>query len=245
MDTSPAIAITGLGVRRGTRDVLRDFSLTIQAGSITALIGPSGCGKSTLMRAIMGIQIVQAGQVLVLGLPAGSPELRRRIGYAPQAASVYRDLPVRENLRYFAALLDASPGDVDRVLQEVDLEGQRDQQVGRLSGGQITRVSLAVALLGEPRVLVLDEPTVGLDPVLREDLWALFRRLASERGVTLLVSSHVMDEAARCDDLVLMREGKILAHDRPDAICARTGTTSLDAAFLRLVQDTARAEAAL
>jgi ABC-2 type transport system ATP-binding protein len=189
------------------------------------------------MRCIVGVQVVQAGRVTVLDLPAGSEPLRRRIGYSTQAPAVYADLTVEENLRYFAAVLGAPAGDVDRVVDAVGLEKQRRQQGAQLSGGQLARVSLAVALLGTPELLVLDEPTVGLDPVLRDELWHLFHRLAETGEITLLVSSHVMDEAGRCDQLILMRDGAILAYNTPDALRARTGTQDLDEAFLRLVKD--------
>jgi ABC-2 type transport system ATP-binding protein len=215
--------------------VLRDVSFEVSRGSVTGLLGPSGCGKTTLMRAVVGVQIVESGIVTVLGEPAGSPRLRDKIGYATQNPSVYADLTVTESLRYFASVLRAPAGDVARVIDEVGLGTHADHIVGELSGGQLSRASLAVALLGRPELLVLDEPTVGLDPVLREELWVLFRRLA-DRGVTLLVSSHVMDEAARCERLLLMREGRILADDTPEALRTVTGADDLEQAFLQLVR---------
>lgn len=234
MNNLPAIQVHDLLVVRSGREVLRHLDFSIQAGQVTGLLGPSGCGKSTLMRAIVGVQKVNAGEVLVLGRPAGSAELRHTVGYVTQAASVYADLTVRENLRFFAAVLGAPDSDVERVLEQVDLHGYADAVVARLSGGQRSRVSLAAALLGSPQVLVLDEPTVGLDPVLRRDLWALFHRLA-DVGTTVLVSSHVMDEAERCERLLLMREGEILADDSPPALLARTGAADVEGAFLDLV----------
>lgn len=235
MTNSSAVVVENLRVRRGTRAVLHDLSFEVPRGSVTGLLGPSGCGKTTLMRAVVGVQIVEAGTVTVLDHPAGSPQLRDRIGYATQNPSVYADLTINEALRYFAAVLRAPASDVARVIDEVGLGTHADQLVGDLSGGQRSRASLAVALLGKPDLLVLDEPTVGLDPVLREDLWALFHRLAA-RGVTLLVSSHVMDEAARCQRLLLMREGRILADDTPDALRTSTGADDLEQAFLSLVR---------
>jgi len=231
---SASVQVRDLIVVRSGRAVLRQLSFSIPAGQVTGLLGPSGCGKSTLMRALVGVQRVASGDVLVLGRPAGSAELRHTVGYVTQAASVYADLTVRENLRFFAAVLGAPTSDVDRVLDQVDLRGYADNVVARLSGGQRSRVSLAAALLGSPRVLVLDEPTVGLDPVLRRDLWALFHRLA-DAGTTVLVSSHVMDEAERCQRLLLMREGEILADDSPSALLARTGAADIEGAFLDLV----------
>src|SRR3954454_10786285 len=234
--TNSALAVTGLRVRRGGRPVVRDVSFAVPRGAVTGLLGPSGCGKTTLMRAIVGVQIVEGGTVTVLGLPAGSPPLRRRIGYATQNPAIYADLTVREALRYFAAVLRAPASDVDRVIAEVGLDDHAGKLDGSLSGGQHNRANLAVALLGTPELLVLDEPTVGLDPVLREELWDLFPRLA-DRGVTLLVSSRVMDEAARCGRLLLMRDGNILADDTPAALRARTDTADLEQAFLQLVRE--------
>jgi ABC-2 type transport system ATP-binding protein len=241
IETGPAVALQGLRVVRGGRLVLDDVTLEVPRGTVAGLLGPSGCGKSTLMRSLVGVQIVAGGDVQVLGRPAGSPPLRRRVGYVTQAPSVYADLTVRENLRYFAAVLGADRSDVDRVVDEVGLGSHADAVVGRLSGGQEARVSLAAALLGAPELLVLDEPTVGLDPVLRRDLWQLFRDLA-DRGTTLVVSSHVMDEAAHCDRLLLLREGRLLADDTLEGLLTRTGTSDVEAAFLALVDDAARSD---
>jgi ABC-2 type transport system ATP-binding protein len=233
-----AITIRGLTVRRGDKVVLPELDADIEAGRVTGLLGPSGSGKSTLMRAIVGVQIVEGGSVQVLGEPAGSPQLRSRVAYITQAPSVYADLTVHENLRYFARILDVPLQRVDEAIETVDLSVEQDRVVERLSGGERARVSLASALLGDPDVLVLDEPTVGLDPVLRRDLWSTFKRLADD-GATLLVSSHVMDEADRCDELLLMRDGRILVHAAPADVLARTGARDLDGAFLRLVEDSA------
>jgi ABC-2 type transport system ATP-binding protein len=232
-----AIVIVGLRVRRGGKLVLPDVSLQVRTGAVTGLLGPSGSGKTTLIRSIVGVQIVEAGDATVLGLPAGTPELRRRVGYVTQAPSVYGDLTVRENLRYFASVVDAPPERIDDVIATVALEEQADQVVRTASGGEQSRVSLASALLGEPEVLVLDEPTVGLDPVLRRELWTTFHRLA-ESGTTLLVSTHVMDEAERCDDLVLMRDGRIIAAASPAALLEQTATDELEDAFLALSEVT-------
>ena len=232
-----AVEIDGLRVVRGGNVVLDSLTLRIRAGAVTGLLGPSGCGKSTLLRAIVGVQIVEGGTVTVLAHPAGAPALRTRVAYATQAASVYDDLSVRENLRYFRAVLGAPPSDVERTIGEVGLEDQADAVVGRLSGGQRSRVSLAVALLGTPELLVLDEPTVGLDPVLREDLWSMFHGLA-DTGKSLLVSSHVMDEATRCDELILMRDGAVIAQESPESLLARTGAADAEQAFLAVVRDT-------
>lgn len=215
--------------------MLRDVSATIRAGQVTGLLGPSGCGKTTLMRSIVGVQRIAGGSVEVLGEPAGSPGLRHRVGYVTQAPSVYADLTVEENVDFFAAVVGASPAAKARVLSIVGLGGAEDRVVGRLSGGQRSRVSLAVALLGQPDLLVLDEPTVGLDPVLRRQLWATFSDLAAA-GTTIIVSSHVMDEAQRCDRLLLMREGALIADDSPEALLQSTGAADVESAFLSLIE---------
>jgi ABC-2 type transport system ATP-binding protein len=235
VNNSPAVRIDGLRVRRGRRTVLDGFELELPRGGVTGLLGPSGSGKTTLMRAIVGVQTVAGGTVTVLGEPAGSAAVRNRVGYVTQASSVYDDLTVRQNLRHFARVLGAPASDVGRVIAETDLGSHADELAGSLSGGQLSRASLAAALLGSPELLVLDEPTVGLDPVLRVELWTLFRRLA-ESGVTLLVSSHVMDEATRCDRLLLLREGRLLADDSPSGLMRATGTTDAEEAFLALIR---------
>lgn len=242
VNESMALEVDGLTVRRGKATVLEDLSFGVRAGAVVGLMGPSGCGKSTLMRSIVGTQVVHGGSIRVFGEPAGSAALRRRVGYMTQSVSVYDDLTVRQNLDYFRKVLGARPQVVDRVLELTDLSATAAQLVENLSGGQRSRVSLAVALLGEPDLLVLDEPTVGLDPVLRADLWALFRRLAAA-GATLLVSSHVMDEATRCDRLLLMREGEIIADDSPDGLLASTGTHTAEEAFMVLISGQAKAAA--
>jgi ABC-2 type transport system ATP-binding protein len=204
-----AVTASGLSVRRGGRVVLSGLSFDVRPGSVYGLLGPSGCGKTTLMRAVVGVQQYE-GRLDVLGFPAGSPALRGRIGYVSQSPSVYGDITVAENLRYFTAVAGAG-------------------------SGRAAQVSLAVALLGEPELLILDEPTVGLDPLLRRELWEVFAGLAAA-GTTLLVSSHVMDEAERCDVLMLLREGEILvAGDSPAELLVRTGALSVEDAFVALV----------
>jgi ABC-2 type transport system ATP-binding protein len=232
---SSVVEVRHLVVDRGEVHAVRDISFSTLPGEVTGLLGPSGCGKSTLMRSVVGVQIITSGTVTVLGRPAGDKSLRRRVGYVTQAPSVYDDLTVAENLRFFGTVLDVGEEEVRRCVEAVDLGDCLDRVVMRLSEGQRSRVSLAVALLGSPDLLVLDEPTVGLDPVLRRDLWALFHRLADD-GAAILVSSHVMDEAERCDRLLLMREGRLLADDTPDGLLARTGSASVEDAFLALVE---------
>ncbi|MEH0820384.1 MULTISPECIES: ABC transporter ATP-binding protein [Micromonospora] len=231
-----AVSVRDLVVDRGGRRVLHGITCAVPRGTVTGLLGPSGSGKTTLMRAVVGVQTVGSGAVDVLGLPAGSADLRRRVGYLTQAPSVYADLTVRENARYFAVLQGRGRAEADRAVADVGLASAADQLVGTLSGGQRSRASLACALVGEPELVVLDEPTVGQDPVLRADLWARFHAMAAN-GTTLLVSSHVMDEAARCDRLLLIRDGRLVADDTPAAVRAATGTDDLEEAFLRLIRD--------
>jgi ABC-2 type transport system ATP-binding protein len=230
------VEASGLRVVRSGTEILHRLTFQIPARRITGLLGPSGCGKTTLIRAIAGTQVLAGGTMRVLGRPAGTPALRTEVSYAAQTAAVYGDLTVVENIRYFASVLRAPRGDVDRVIESVDLARYRDRLTGRLSGGERSRVSLAVALLGSPRLLLLDEPTVGLDPVLREQLWKLFDALARD-GLSVLVSSHVMDEAARCDELLLMRAGDLLAQCSPDELRERTGREDLGEAFVQLIRD--------
>jgi ABC-2 type transport system ATP-binding protein len=230
-----AVRVRDLDVVRGSTHALRLVSLDVPEGRVTGLLGPSGSGKTTLMRSIVGVQVIRRGTVEVLGKPAGDPELRRRVGYVTQAPSVYRDLTPRENLEYFARIVGTPAQRIDEVLELVDLAGLSRRRVGSLSGGEHSRVSLAAALLPRPALLVLDEPTVGLDPLLRRDLWRTFRGLA-ESGTTVLVSSHVMDEAENCDELILVRDGRIVAQDTPDELLRRTGTDDIGDAFLVLIE---------
>jgi ABC-2 type transport system ATP-binding protein len=237
----PAVDVEGLRVRRGNSEVLHGPSLQIRAGRVTGLLGPSGSGKTTLMRAIAGVQKTEAGVVRVLGRPAGAPAVRRRLGYMTQTRGLYDDLTARENVRYFAHIFAAPASRVEETLETVHLTELADRVVHTLSGGEQARTALATALVARPEVLLLDEPTVGLDPLLRRDLWATFHRLADE-GAALLVSSHVMDEAGYCDELLLLRDGRLLARGTPAELRARTRTPDLGEAFLRLVEQTEPAE---
>lgn len=241
VEGGPAVEVRGLVVRRGEREVLHGIDLVVPAGQVVGLLGPSGGGKSTLLRAVVGVQVTHGGSVTVLGRPAGDRALRHEVGYTTQAPSVYDDLTVRANVEYFARLhgVHDARAEADRVLEVVDLADHADALTRNLSGGQHGRASLACSLVGHPRLLVLDEPTVGLDPVLRRSLWDLFHRLADD-GATLLVSSHVMDEATRCDRLVLLRDGVVLADETPAELLARTGTTDAESAFLALIDGSAR-----
>jgi ABC-2 type transport system ATP-binding protein len=237
----PVVEGADLVVRRGRRGqgqvVLDGLTFTIPGGRVTGLLGPSGCGKTTLLRTLVGVQAITAGSVTLLGLPAGHPRLRSRVGYATQDQAVYTDLTLRENLRYFGIVLGLRGREltaaVESTIAALDLGGLEKRVVGTFSGGQLARTGLAVALLGTPSLLLLDEPTVGLDPVLRRDLWGLFHRLAAG-GAAVIVSSHVMDEAARCDHLLFMRDGRFLAQAPPAEVLRRTGAADLEGAFLRL-----------
>jgi ABC-2 type transport system ATP-binding protein len=233
-----AVVASALTVVRSKREVLHALDFTIPRGAVVGLLGPSGCGKSTLMRALAGVQGGVSGTLQVFGQRAGSRALRDRVGYVTQAASVYDDLTVTENLRFFAKVLGVGKESVTSAIDAVDLGAQSGEVVSRLSGGQRSRVSLAVALLGNPELLVLDEPTVGLDPVLREDLWSLFHRIAND-GAAVFVSSHVMDEAERCDRLMLMRDGSFIADGTPVAIREQAGAADIEQAFLAIVRGAA------
>ena len=232
---SPPVVVTDLTIVRGTTVAIDSVTVSLHSGTITGLLGPSGSGKTTLMRAVIGSQRLTSGTVAVLGRPAGSPDVRARVGYMAQIPALYADLTVEENLRYFGTLLRVPSRRVAEVIDLVDLRSRRSAMVRTLSGGELNRASLGAALIGSPDVLVLDEPTVGLDPLLRRDLWAQFRALA-DSGVTLLVSSHVMDEAERCDRLLLLREGSLLFDGDRAELAARAGTDDIEAAFIRLAE---------
>jgi len=237
--SQPAIQIQNLSVILPVRfQALADITVELEQGKIIGFIGPSGAGKTTLMRCIVGRQRLAGGSISIFGLPAGSKALRRQMSYMTQQISVYPDLTVEENLRYFANMFGVPRAEVkagiQSILKKVDLTDKAGQMVARLSGGQKQRMSLAIALVGSPKLMVLDEPTVGLDPVLREQLWAVFHQL-SAAGTTLIVSSHVMEEAERCDDLLLIRDGRLLAHGSPDALRKQTHTDSIEQSFLKLV----------
>lgn len=230
-----SIVANALTIKKQKTVILDALNFTVQAGTITGLIGPSGSGKTTLMRSIVGVQALSSGELTVLGLPAGDKKLRTKIGYVTQSPAVYSDLSVQENIEYFAVLARASKDQVKKVIKQVHLVQQSNRLVEHLSGGQRARVSLAVALLGDPQLLVFDEPTVGLDPILREDLWNLFRELA-DVGKTLLISSHVMDEADRCDELLLVRDGKILWNNSRQALLDHTKENFVGDAFITMIK---------
>jgi ABC-2 type transport system ATP-binding protein len=237
---NPAIQIKNLSVvLGGSFTALKNVTVDLPVGKVIGFIGPSGAGKTTLIRSIVGRQKIAKGSVTIFGLPAGSAGLRDQLSYMTQETSVYGDLTVRQNLRYFATMFGKRRGEVKplvaEILKAVDMADHANQLVGKLSGGQKQRVSLAIALIGYPKLMILDEPTVGLDPVLRDQIWGLFRKLA-DNGTTIVMTSHVMEEAERCDDLLLVRDGKILAHDSPESFRARTKSETVEQGFLKLVE---------
>ncbi len=232
---NPAIEVHGLHVKRGDHQALDGVTIQIEVGTVTGLIGPSGSGKTTFIRTLAGVQAHVRGTVQVLGSTAGSSSNRRRVGYLTQGGSIYPDLTAIQNVQHFARLSGVPHEAATTVLSRVNLADRGSQLVSTMSGGQRARVGLASVLVTDADLLLLDEPTVGLDPLLRQDLWALFRELAAE-GTTLLVSSHVMDEAARCDRVLLLREGQLLADGTPEELRTKAQSSDLDEAFTRLAQ---------
>jgi ABC-2 type transport system ATP-binding protein len=243
MDPRP-VAIQAHGVRKrfGAVDALNGLDLAIRGGEIYGLLGPNGSGKTTLIRCLAGLIRPDAGAVTVLGMSPRAAAAAGRVGYMTQAAALYADLSVEENFAFFARLQSVTDAGrrIEDALRTVDLFDRRRSIVSTLSGGMRTRASLAAALLHQPDLLLLDEPTVGVDPVLRHEFWTHFRALAS-RGVTILVSSHVMDEASRCDRLGLIRSGRVLAEGTDADLVRRAGTPDLESAFLKLAGETAEA----
>lgn len=223
------------------REVLQQINLIIEESEIFGLLGANGAGKTTLIRLIMGIIRPDSGDIRVFNEEI-SGDNRDQIGYMPQLNALYNELSVEENVGFFAQMHGMSDKKtrikaVDEVLELVVLTDRRKDSILSLSGGMKQRVSLAVALVHSPRLLVLDEPTVGLDPVLRATFWSHFRKL-SQQGTTILISSHTMDDANHCDRLVFLQDGEILADGSPEAIIASSGLSdsSLESAFLELVQ---------
>lgn len=237
MDSSDQLTfeVSNLRVVRNGNEILKSISFHAVPGELIGLLGPSGSGKSTLMRSLLGVQAITGGSARIMESIAGSPLLRGRLGYMAQSSAVYLDLTVEENIRYFAGVLTQPLSEVARVIDVVALTSFSHRLVSSLSGGERARVSLGVALLGSPPALILDEPTVGLDPILRRDLWRTFESLA-RTGATVIVSSHVMDEAARCARLLLLREGTLLFDGTPASLLAASEATGYDQAFERLIE---------
>lgn len=228
-----AISVIGLVVEKFDRKILDDISLELNSNRTIGLVGPSGSGKTTLIRALVGSQRIKSGKVKIFGLEPGSEKLRSRIGYMAQKSALYSDLTVRENLDYFAAIFGASKRRVGEILDLLHLGEHNKKIAGSLSGGETSRLSLGIALLGDPDLFFLDEPTVGLDPILRAELWKVFRNL-KEIGKTLVITSHLMDEAERCDDIILMRNGKVIFHGSLESLRIRTNCSEVEEAFIKL-----------
>ena len=230
------IAIEATDVRKRFGDVaaLDGIDLSVPAGMVYALLGPNGAGKTTLIRAIVGLVRTDGGELRVLGSPMPDRRVLADIGYMTQAAALYMDLSAEENVRFFARV--QGRGDVEWAMRFVDLWDRRSSVTATLSGGMRTRLSLACTLVHRPSLLLLDEPTVGVDPQLRATMWDGLREMAAD-GTTILVSSHVMDEAARADRLALIRNGRILADGTVADLLARAGVDDLEAAFLALSAD--------
>ena len=232
-----AVETTALTKRFGDLVAVDALDLELPAGRIYGLLGPNGSGKTTLIRCMVGLAKPTSGEVRVLGVRMPDRENLARVGYMTQSDGIYIDLSVWENLRFFAALSGTrGKADMTEVLDLVELTSRRNTPAHQLSGGMRRRLSLACALVHRPTVLFLDEPTVGIDPALRVQFWKHFRQLAAD-GATLVVSSHVMDEADRCDELLLMLHGKLLARGSGADIRARAGTQDMEEAFLRLGGD--------
>lgn len=234
-----AIEIKNFSVSINEKPILSNISADIPRGKIIGLLGPSGAGKTTLIRSILGLQKPSSGRITILGQSPGAKAVRSKTGYVTQAPSVYPDLTVEGNLDYFSGLLGLNKQTIEHTLRQVELAPNRNQMVSSLSGGQRTRVSLAVALLGSPELLLLDEPTVGLDPVLRQKLWGVFRDL-SAKGVSIIVTSHVMDEADRCDGILFIRGGKLLISGSKAHILEASRTKTMEDAFLKLSKGESR-----
>jgi len=232
--TAPAVEAVGLQKHFGGLRAVDGIDLALSPGRIYGLLGPNGSGKTTLIRLLSGLARATGGEARILGTKMPSRTALASIGYMPQAEAIYPDLSVGENLGFFARLEGhADKAAIDRVLDLVELRDRKGTPALELSGGMRRRLSLACTLVHEPKVLFLDEPTVGVDPALRVQFWTHFRRLAAD-GTTILVASHVMDEADRCDELVFVRHGKVIGRGTGAELRARAGTDNLEAAFLIL-----------
>jgi ABC-2 type transport system ATP-binding protein len=231
---APAVEAIGLRKRFGEIHAVDGIDLALEPGRIYGLLGPNGSGKTTLIRLLTGLARATGGEARILGTKMPSRAALARIGYMPQAEAIYPDLSVGENLAFFARLEGhADKAAIDAVLDLVELRERKGTPALQLSGGMRRRLSLACTLVHDPKVLFLDEPTVGVDPALRVQFWTHFRRLAAS-GTTILVASHVMDEADRCDELVFVRDGKVIGRGTGAELRANAGTDNLETAFLVL-----------
>lgn len=225
--------------RFGTQEVLHGLSFGVERGEVLGLLGPSGAGKTTLVNIIAGVAEPVSGTVQAFGQPMPSLPLMRRIGYMAQSDALYTDLTARENLEFFGTIYGLSPAGLKRAipaaLETVRLAVDPRKQVRNYSGGMRRRLSLATALMHEPELLILDEPTIGLDPLHRVGIWESFRAMAGA-GRTLIVTTHVMDEAERCDRLAMIRDGVFIAMGSPDDLKRRAGAETLEGAFLHFAR---------
>ena len=240
--TPPAPAVEAIALRKdfGPIHAVDGIDMALTPGRIYGLLGPNGSGKTTLIRLLAGLASATSGKARVLGVEMPSRSNLARIGYMTQADGIYPELSVWENLSFFAALYgQTDKAEMRRTLQLVELDGRQGTPAQDLSGGMRRRLSMACALAHHPAVIFLDEPTVGVDPALRVQFWNHFHRLAAD-GATLLVSSHVMDEADRCDELLFIRDGRVLAQGTPDALRKKAGTDNLETAFLQFAGVTVR-----
>ena len=232
MNDSWAVDVQNVSKSFGAVKALDGVTLRVKQGEIYGLLGPNGSGKTTLIRMLVGLVEPKGGTVTVLGRRMPNVGVLRHVGYMTQQAALYPGLSVEENVRFFAAINGAEAG-VKDALELVELYQRRDSVVSNLSGGMRQRCSLACALVHKPQMLLLDEPTVGVDPQLRVQFWESFRRMAAA-GTTIIVSSHVMDEAERCQRLGLIQFGRLLAEGTPSDIRAMGGSQNLEDAFLIL-----------
>lgn len=218
-------------------EVLHGVTLRVRRGEIVGLVGPSGCGKTTLVDMIMGLSTPSSGNVLLEGEPAPFPSARRTLGCMPQDTALYEDITAAENIAFFGALYGLKRGQLKersrQALALARLDATGNKLVRSFSGGMKRRLSLAIALLCKPEILVMDEPTVGLDPLHRCELWKGFHGLA-DNGSALLITTHMMDEARRCDRVAMMREGRLICCAEPETIIRETGCADLEGAFIQL-----------
>jgi ABC-2 type transport system ATP-binding protein len=229
------VSVQNVSKRFGKHEVLKDINLEIHSGEIFGLLGPSGAGKTTLVKQLVGLELPTEGENYLFGEKMPSLKLIEKIGYMAQSDALYTELSAKENLEFFAALFGLSGARrkkrILEVMELVDLSEHLTKIVTNYSGGMKRRLSLAAAMLHEPELLILDEPTVGIDPVLRKSIWNGFYDLKN-RGKTLIVTTHVMDEAEKCDRLGLIRDGRLIAVGTPAELKAKTGSSSVEEAFL-------------
>lgn len=235
--TASTVNMTGINKRYGSKQVIDDVHLAIEKGQIYGLIGPSGAGKTTLVKMMVGMEKTDSGQVIVLGTKMPNVEMLQHIGYMAQADALYTELTGAENLAFFASLFKLSRMQqkerIAYTAQLVQLTEHLNERVANYSGGMKRRLSLAIALIQNPPLLILDEPTVGIDPKLRLSIWEELRRLCDEEGKSIIITTHVMDEAAKCDQLAMIRDGKVIVSGSPQSLMAQYEASNLETVFLQ------------